>query len=126
MKGLRALGARVNEALDAWSAKSPILNVVLSTGRTVAVGVKLLVRDTRQVLRDSGAPVETYAMAERRHRVKRDLLIGLPFAIYFNIPIGSVSCLFSCCAHVPTNSGQFVFADCNFRAWSAANYVAIA
>jgi hypothetical protein len=88
MKTIRALGGRANAVLDRWSAKSYVANVVISTGRTVAVGVKLLARDTRQVVRDSGAAVETYAMAERRARVKRDLLIGLPLAVYFNIPIG--------------------------------------
>ena len=83
---LRQLGARLDATLDAWSAKSRLLNVVLSAGRSVAVGVKLLARDTRQVLRDRDAP-ETYRTAERKSRVKRELLIGLPLAVFFNIPI---------------------------------------
>jgi hypothetical protein len=113
---MKTIIARANAALDRWSAKYLVANVVISTGRTVVVGVKLLVRDTRQVVRDSGAAVETYAMAERRARVKRDLLIGLPLAVYFNIPIGDASTAYrplflTCCMQWGTRFCQLPFSS---------------
>ncbi len=86
MRSLKDITARVQAMLDRVSASSHTANVLVSAGRTVAVGVKLMVQDTRQIIADRDVSKPTYRMLARTRRTKRDLLVGLPFAIYFNIP----------------------------------------